>query len=98
MQDCQAAFPERSRLGDNFRKPTRAPVRSVRYDVYEQKMFTKGPGSVSHNNISALFEDRKGVIWIGSTAGLDRYDKDANEFQHFANAPRDPQSLAKCSV
>ncbi len=70
----------------------------IRYDGYERKTFTKGPDSLSHNNIYTLFEDRKGLIWIGSAAGLDRYDKETNTFQHFAHDPDDPATICAGTV
>ncbi|NQZ09043.1 MAG: response regulator [Algicola sp.] len=39
--------------------------------------------TVSNNNIRSAGEDELGTVWIGTTYGLNRYDRDKNNFQRF---------------
>jgi len=49
--------------------------------------FTHDPaqaGSLGSNrNLYALLEDRDGAIWVGTSAGLDRYVSEQDRFDHF---------------
>jgi signal transduction histidine kinase/ligand-binding sensor domain-containing protein len=54
---------------------------------------TVGDGeSIPDNNVSALAQDASGFIWIGTPAGLLRYD--GYRFRSFAGADGDARSLA----
>jgi signal transduction histidine kinase/streptogramin lyase/ActR/RegA family two-component response regulator len=46
---------------------------------------------VLHGPVYAVAQDRRGLMWFGSAAGLMRYD--GVSFQTFRNAPDDPRSL-----
>ena len=48
------------------------------------------------NGITALHQDRKGFIWIGSSGGITRYD--GYNFTTFANVPGDTNSISKSLV
>ncbi|MGL1891803.1 MAG: ATP-binding protein [Spirochaetaceae bacterium] len=51
--------------------------------------------SLSSNRISALYQDREGIIWIGTfDSGLNRYDPGEKIFKHFKNDSRDLKSLS----
>ncbi len=51
------------------------------------------PDSLSHNDVYTLFEDRSGVLWIGTGDGnLNRYEHSTGSFQNYQLAPRDPLS------
>jgi ligand-binding sensor domain-containing protein/tRNA A-37 threonylcarbamoyl transferase component Bud32 len=53
------------------------------------------PGSISEGPGYPIYEDRDGVIWIGSwKGGLNRYNRAGDDFSHFAHDERDPQSLS----
>ena len=57
------------------------------------------PNSLSDNWISALYEDQSGTLWIGTlNGGLDRYDRELNQFSHFTHDPNGPQSLSNNEV
>ncbi len=49
-----------------------------RYDGYEFEVFAHDPadpGSISHDSIRSLHEDKLGVLWIGTDGGgLNRFD------------------------
>ena len=58
-------------------------------------------GSISGNNISALFSDRSGMLWVGTyDSGLNRLDPAAPEkgFQRFRHRPGDRQSLSDDNI
>lgn len=47
---------------------------------------------LSQNTVGSLLQDSRGFIWMGTEAGLERYD--GHEFRHFRHDPEDTQSLA----
>ncbi len=53
------------------------------------------PNSLSHDNVKVIYEDRLGMLWIGTGGGgLDRFDRQTEEFVHYRNDPNDPHSLS----
>ncbi len=50
---------------------------------YRNWMPSEEAGSLAHRNVSAMAEDSKGNIWVGSLGGLDRYNRDTGGFDHF---------------
>lgn len=60
---------------------------------FERKPF--GKARLSHDNVSALFEDNKGTLWVGTWGGgLNRYDKSSHKFIYYKNNPGDPGSIS----
>jgi signal transduction histidine kinase/ligand-binding sensor domain-containing protein/DNA-binding response OmpR family regulator len=54
---------------------------------------------VSHLRLAALYEDKKGDIWIGTWGGgLDRYDKNTDSFISYQHNPNDPNSISSDTV
>ena len=52
------------------------------------------PKSICHNSIRSIFQDRSGVIWIGTYGnGISKYDKNATKFQHFEQDIHNPKGL-----
>ncbi|WP_179348328.1 hybrid sensor histidine kinase/response regulator transcription factor [Winogradskyella pacifica] len=48
----------------------------IRYDGYEFKTFStqsKGEQAISSNNITYLFNDKDGILWIGTNVGVNIY-------------------------
>ncbi len=42
------------------------------------------PGSISHNNVYSIYEDRNGIFWIGTGGGgLEQFDRMNETFHHF---------------
>src|ERR1700679_2508034 len=67
-----------------------------RYDGYTFKVYRhdgKDERSLGCDTIRALFVDRAGVLWVGTSEGLDRYDRDTDSFVHYRHRADDPNSL-----
>ncbi len=62
-----------------------------RYDGYNFVVFRHDPAdafSLGNNRVLALFEDRNGVLWVGTAGGgLNRYDRDRNRFVRYTHDP-----------
>lgn len=43
--------------------------------------------SLSGNNCTAVFQDRTGIIWVGATGDLNKYDPAKIKFRHIYNNP-----------
>lgn len=39
------------------------------------------PHSISHNQILSIFEDKSGIVWVGTENGLNRFDPYVNQFK-----------------
>ena len=57
------------------------------------------PNSLTSNNITctapqALFEDKAGILWIGTDEGLNKFDPATETFIYYQNNPNDPHSLS----
>ncbi|NIR73208.1 hypothetical protein GWO43_07925 [candidate division KSB1 bacterium] len=57
------------------------------------------PNSLSNNAIMSIYEDRSGVLWIGTEDGLNKLVPRKNQeapptFVHYKNDPDDPNSLS----
>lgn len=50
--------------------------------------------NVGPDNIRTFFEDRAGEFWIGTMAGLAKFDRDSEEITYFSHDPDDPRSLS----
>ncbi len=54
-----------------------------------------GKAELSHNNISAIYQDNAGTLWVGTWGGgLNRYDKRLNKFFYYKNNPADSGSIS----
>ncbi len=62
----------------------------ARYDGTSVKLFKEGPGSISNDFVTQIFEDSRGLIWVGTNDGLNRYDKQTNMFDVFRRDPERP--------
>ncbi|OQY33012.1 MAG: hypothetical protein B6241_09235 [Spirochaetaceae bacterium 4572_59] len=41
------------------------------------------PFSLSHKNVHVILEDSRGALWIGSLGGLDRFNTETEDFDHY---------------
>jgi ligand-binding sensor domain-containing protein/serine phosphatase RsbU (regulator of sigma subunit) len=51
---------------------------------------------LSHNNVHCVFQDSKGFLWIGTSAGLNRYD--GKTFQVFKNDPQNSKTISSNNI
>ncbi len=52
------------------------------------------PNSISHNWVTGIFEDHKGVLWIMTQAGiLNAFDRKTGRFTHFNPNPDEPLNI-----
>ena len=75
----------------------------ARFDTATEKFvnFTHlavNSNTISDNNITALYEDKKNNIWIGTQNGLNRYNKKARSFIHYTNQAENINSLSSNSI
>lgn len=50
--------------------------------------------SISGNNVSCIFEDDNGILWIGTRNGLNRFDKNTQTFKRYKHDPNDDKSIS----
>ncbi len=69
-----------------------------RFDGYTFEVFKHNAAdaaSLAHNEIKCVFEDRAGILWVGSFyRGLERFDPATKRFSHFQHDPANPRSLS----
>lgn len=65
----------------------------IRYDGYEQYIFSEGPGGLTSNFVTSVFEDSEGLLWIVTLSGLDLYDKNDGTISHFQPDRHVPGSI-----
>ena len=58
----------------------------------------KDPFSISHPLVRVIFEDSKGVMWLGTWGGLNRYDARTDRFYRYLPDPNDPNSISHHTV
>ncbi|WP_137402995.1 hybrid sensor histidine kinase/response regulator transcription factor [Echinicola rosea] len=64
-----------------------APIRLTGYE----RNYIGIESGLSNNAVTAIYQDKKGFVWIGTYDGLNRYD--GYDFLVFRNQPRDSSSL-----
>ena len=52
----------------------------------KKTMYTAGKNGLSSNQVTSVLESEPGVVWIGTSAGLDRLDRRSNKIDHFTDA------------
>jgi ligand-binding sensor domain-containing protein/signal transduction histidine kinase len=74
----------------------------ARYDGYHFKFFKHDlddPQSLSSNQVTAVFEDQQGNLWVGTEGeGLDRFNRAQETFTHFRHIPAESGSLSEGRV
>lgn len=69
-----------------------------RYDGYKCTAFIhdkKNPDSISSKDLSCLYLDKDGVLWVGTyNNGLNRFHWETETFTHYKSSKDDPQSLS----
>ncbi|MCQ2959582.1 MAG: SpoIIE family protein phosphatase [Bacteroidales bacterium] len=57
--------------------------------------YTNSDG-LSHNNVRCIFQDSKGFLWIGTNAGLNRFD--GKNFLVFKCDPKNPKTISANNI
>ena len=60
-----------------------------RYDGYDAVLYDHDPRdstSLASNNITDIFEDDEGTLWVTTWAGLSRYHRDRDGFENWSNS------------
>ncbi len=68
-----------------------------KYDGYSFTVYKHDPDdpySLSASAINALYEDRNQVLWVGTTNGLSRLDRQTDRFIRYQYNENDPASLS----
>ncbi len=55
---------------------------------------TSDKTSLINNNVRCIFEDRSSVMWVGTNAGLDKFDDGAKTFTHYEHDTLSSYSLS----
>ena len=73
-----------------------------KYDGYKFTIIRNDPddpNSLSYNNITSIFEDRSGILWIGTFyGGLNRYDPQTKRFFRYQHDPNHSNSLSNNNI
>ncbi|MBN1887116.1 MAG: PAS domain S-box protein [Thermoflexales bacterium] len=73
-----------------------------RYDGYTFKTFRNDPDdprSISTETMGTLYEDREGVLWVGTwNGGLNVFDRISEQFTRYLHDPDDSHSLSHNKV
>ncbi|MEP6729057.1 MAG: two-component regulator propeller domain-containing protein [bacterium] len=51
-----------------------------------KKTYLAGKDGISSNQVTSVLEGEPGIVWIGTSAGLDRLDRNTNVITHFTDA------------
>jgi len=68
-----------------------------RYDGYQFKVYKKklnNPNNLSNDIISAIHEDKSGILWLGTIGGLNRFDPATEVFKRYVHNSQDSKSLS----
>ena len=63
----------------------------------EVRRYQHIPGSregLSNNRIRGICQDQQGMVWLATSAGLNRFDPETERFRYYFNDPDDPRSLS----
>ncbi|MES2458637.1 MAG: two-component regulator propeller domain-containing protein [Bacteroidota bacterium] len=73
-----------------------------KYDGYQVEVYrhqTGGKSSLPANFITAICDEQRGDLWIGTRiAGLSRFDRDQETFINYSHNPTDPQSISSNEI
>lgn len=73
-----------------------------RYDGYTFTVYRRDPAnprSLSFNEVTAMDEDRFGILWIGTNGGgLNAFDRNTETFTPYQHHPQSPTSLSDNTV
>lgn len=73
----------------------------VRYDGYDFTVYQfdrENPRSLSNNKVHYVFEDSEQNLWIGTSMGLNLYDRNHDQFIRFYHEPDNDFSLSNNNI
>ncbi len=73
----------------------------VRFDGYEFRVYRNHPDdpqSLSNNTVWSIAEDARGDLWIATEGGVNRYNRQLDNFTRFQHDSADPRSLSHDTV
>lgn len=50
--------------------------------------------SLNNNSVLTIYEDSKGILWVGTEQGLNKYDLAQNKFESYTNDPFNENSIS----
>ncbi len=56
------------------------------------------PNSLGDDYISSIYQDRNGLVWLGTRGGIDYYRPLAQKFKHVHHQANNPNSLSSSSI
>jgi len=68
----------------------------VRYDGYNMKVYQTDPNdslSISDRQIYSIYEDKSKTLWVGTSGGLNKFDRINETFKKYTNNPDDSTSI-----
>ncbi|MGQ7946732.1 hybrid sensor histidine kinase/response regulator transcription factor [Flavobacterium sp. WC2509] len=70
-----------------------APIKGADgFRLVNHFLHSENKNSISDNRINCIYEDKSGIIWIGSGNGLDKYDPLHNRFSNLSTDNQFPKS------
>ncbi|MGI9542246.1 MAG: sensor histidine kinase, partial [Cyclobacteriaceae bacterium] len=82
--------------GGGVNRMVENPNGSVRFVHYRHD--PRNPRSLSNDRAWILYEDRQGVIWVGTNGGISSFDPAKEAFTNYSHDPEDPFSLSGNSI
>ena len=67
-------------------------AQAIHNDIYASFINYNQKDGLSNNQVTDIYQDINGYIWIGTTNGLNRFD--GNKFICFRNLPNDSTSVS----
>jgi streptogramin lyase len=55
---------------------------------------SQDPSSLASDSVSSIVADRRGVLWVGTSKGLDELELSTFRFRHHKSVPSDPRTLS----
>ncbi|RKY93789.1 MAG: histidine kinase, partial [Ignavibacteriae bacterium] len=72
----------------------------AKYDGYNMTVYQPNPNdslSISHQQITVIYEDKTGTLWIGTGrddfGGVNKFDRTTESFTSYLYNPDDPKSI-----
>ena len=60
--------------------------------------FRSGPSEEASDRVTSFAEDHGGMLWIGTSGGLKRFERGSETFVHLLSEPGNPRSLSSDEI